>query len=283
MKNKKPALSEYTLESIEQDKKRARIIKDTKKDLETNPGYKEFFSRYREDSVKSFIKYYASDKANYLIEGEYFLNEKDNIDSDIKKQASNCLWEIQQKKLFNLQCQWRAEQLKIKEIESVQDFMYLHRAIKKCTFVSPVTEEEVQLYIKYLSTDTDDHYDHWNYHGWNDYTDYKRYIERNDPDRINPLSQWYKFYDAHKGTDTLLDLPDVRDEKEEFYSKIWFEKEHKKKMAALKAKQSEEDKRPYLSSRGEDLENFIRRFEEKAVIKYHEAKKKTLKIKTGVI
>lgn len=257
---KEQELSKTTLHSIEREEKIERIKQETEQDLRTNPKYKAFFSKYRKDSVESFISSYALEKAHALTHGEFYVKKEEDIALKYKNLASECLWEIQYKKLFDLQCRWRAEQEEIKEVESTLDFDYWFAAIKKCPFLPPITEDEVDLYISYLISD--DVYDHWLYQNWNNYDEIRESYNNYDPDNCDPIPPWYEFYDTRMGTGAMLILPDTRGEKEQFYEDIWREKVFEKKLEETAAKQAQQDNRPYLSRWGEDQETFIRKFED---------------------
>ena len=64
--------------------------------------------------------------------------------------AQTCLGNIQQKKLFDKQCQWRAETFTHPAIETTSDFNYWEKNILNCPFIDPITEEDVALYIEFL-------------------------------------------------------------------------------------------------------------------------------------
>ncbi|HEX2983457.1 MAG TPA: hypothetical protein VHO28_07930, partial [Ignavibacteriales bacterium] len=99
-------------------------------DLKTNSIYKDFFGKYNKTSVESFINNYAFQKANLLKYGESYLLNEEKLFLTQKNKAELRLWEIQQKKLFNLQCQWRAGMISLPEIETSYDFKYWEKNIE---------------------------------------------------------------------------------------------------------------------------------------------------------
>src|SRR5439155_5769033 len=89
-------LSDYYKQAAPECFRKNRVYQAVKKDLETNPKYKEFFSRFRADSIPAFIDKIASDKAYCEING----NAKKSLETrrvlDPKVRAEKGLWEIQQ-------------------------------------------------------------------------------------------------------------------------------------------------------------------------------------------
>ncbi|MEP7170139.1 MAG: hypothetical protein ABI855_12270, partial [Bacteroidota bacterium] len=146
-------LSDYYKKAALDCIRKNRVYQAVKKDLETNPKYKEFFSRFRADSIPAFINKIASDKASLEINGNAQKKLETGRILDPKDRAEKGLWEIQQKKLFIQQCLWRAEKAELPEIKVCHDFQYWEHNIKNCPFLEPVTEDEVELYIGYILTD----------------------------------------------------------------------------------------------------------------------------------
>ncbi len=229
-------------------------------DLQTNIRYKDFFAKYNPQSVEEFIKNYSQNKVFWLEYGSKFWDEKKEHQLLYFNKAEECLWEIQQKKLFNTQCQWRAEQVNIPEIKLCADFDYWERHISECLFIPQITPDDVELYIQYLHNDKDKYKDRWCYDEWQNYDEFKEVYETDNDDAI---PQWYQFYDNRRGTGRLFSLPDIRGNKEEFYMDIW--------RKSLPHIPKSEVSKPYLSSYGDDIEEFIRTFEEKKMLRFYYA------------
>ena len=133
-------LSAYGQEEINKTLTHEKIVKEVEEDLTNNPRYKEFFEKYSTSSVKSFIDSYKSGKANWTMWGETFSAMEQEKILKYTTIANNKLWEIQQKKLFNLQCQWRAEAITIPEITISYEFTYWEKFIEQCPFLPPISE-----------------------------------------------------------------------------------------------------------------------------------------------
>ena len=84
------------------------------------------------------------------------------------------------------------------------------------------------------------------------------------------MPAWYRFYDQHMSTSTLLNLPDVRGTKENRYRSISLQRQLDKMKKSKEAKQV--DSRPYLSIYDvETVETFVKQFEDHKLLKYCKA------------
>jgi hypothetical protein len=250
-------LSAYGQEEINKTITREKIVKEVEENLTNNPRYKEFFGKYSTSSVKSFIDSYKSGKANWTMWGETFSAMEQEKILKYSTIANNKLWEIQQKKLFNLQCRWRAETIKIPQITISYEFMYWEKLIEQCPFLPPISENEYDLYREFIISEGFEN-DKWQYYEWQAYNDYKASYN-NEEGREMP--EWYEFYDQRMGTGSLLLLPNVRGEKEDFYLKLFYEDQRKQKPELYNVNNNIDD-RPYLNYYdSQTLELFVETFE----------------------
>ncbi|MBL7923703.1 MAG: hypothetical protein JNL88_05855 [Bacteroidia bacterium] len=265
-----PAMPPHIQEKFEEEIRVEIIRQQTEEDLRTNPSYQEYFSQFNPASVESFIRNYARRKAFYLTRGQDYIQQEEQHTFRYKLIAEEGLWAIQQKKLFNLQCQWRAEQVKLKGVEHSSQFHLLSSNIQHCPYLSPVSKAEMDLYVSFLRSGNASLF--LSYDNWQDYEAFKTEYEAGTIPSIDEtfdehMPAWYRFYDEYMGTSSLLDLPDVRGEKENRYRSI----ARQRQLESMKRnKQNKEvDQRPYLSVYDTELvESFVRRFEDKKVLKY---------------
>ncbi len=258
-------------EKFEEEIRVELIRQQTELDLKSNPVYQEFFSQFHPTSVETFIRNYARRKAVYMINGPHYLNMQEQGGLKYKILAEEGLWAIQQKKLFNLQCQWRAEQVRLKGVEHSTQFLLFSANIQHCPFISPVSRAELDLYIEFLRTEESRF--SYGYDNWQDYEAFKAEYQAeangesaNKEDEVT-MPAWYRFYDEHMGTARLFDLPDVRGDKENRYRSI----ARQKQLETLRRKQKNvsNDTRPYLSIFDTTVvESFIKKFEDKRMVKY---------------
>jgi hypothetical protein len=253
--------------SIEQEVEEKQIeinqmMDKFKEELRTNKRYKEFFNKYNPSSVEDFIENYSLKKARYITYGKMLKNINENTALRRQIEAEERLWEIQRKKLFDLECMWRAESINIPEIEITTDFEYWERNIENCPFIPPISEEEFEMYIDYLLSD--DFYDFKMEYAYMSYKSIKEnYIE------YNVLPPWFEYYDLRKGTGSLIRYPNIRGEKEEYYINIWQNHNSSKSNTKTTVKVLTHDTRPFLNSHELSIiEEFIKKYEEGKVLEY---------------
>jgi hypothetical protein len=188
------------------------------------------------------------------------LNENSTLRRQIE--AEERLWEIQRKKLFDVECKWRAEAIYIPEIEITTDFEYWEKNIENCPFLTPISEDEFEMYIEYLLSE--DFYDFKMEFVYMSYKSIKEnYLENNS------LPPWFEFYNLRKGTGSLITYPDIRGEKEEYYINIW--QNYNSSRFKDKKTQSEltHDTRPFLNSHELSIiEDFIKKYEDDKIFEY---------------
>lgn len=207
-------LSENAKKNIQEVISDEQFIENVQNDILTNERYEKFFAPYDKDSRKNFADRYSHIKQSYTKYARMYQSEKDHDLLEYLPEAQEKLWEIQQKKLFDLQCRWRAGLIELPGVECTFDFIALEKDIKNVSFIPPITQDEVNLYIRYLQSDNTNEKDYIT--GWQDYDEFK--------EDDSSLPDWYAFYNLHTGAGSLLLLPDIKGDKESFYRKI--ESEH---------------------------------------------------------
>ncbi len=218
------ASADYHTRAAEEAEKYSQLIRDTAHQLRTDPAYQACFAGYEPASVEHFIQYYANHKAHWLQDGPLHLKWRIEGASEFRAEAYERLWEIQQKKLFDLQERWRAGEIELPGVTIGMQFHgYLERIIHRLDWVPPITAEEVALYRDYLLSDAcrdvghgPDTHHHW---AWQDYEDMRALALAPDPDAVfdpRPYPDWYRYYDARTGTQPFQ-RPNRRGEREAFY------------------------------------------------------------------
>ncbi len=268
----KENLPEHLRQEVDEAEKEAVARMEIEYELRNNERYKDFFVNYHPDDIEEFIKAYARRKVTWVNWGKFYYEHNEDHQLRFYNMAQSCLWQIQQKKLFNLQCQWRAEKIKIPGISTTMDFHYWEYNIKQCNFVPPITQWEFDLYVEYFQND-DAEIDPAEADYEFEWQDFLRFTEeynnaKEGEELIIPL--WYQFYDNRMGTDKLMNLSDLRGEKESKYLKIYYDHIHKvapeeKADVASTKKEGNE----YLSVYNPNIvEKFVRSYEDKDILKY---------------
>ena len=157
--------------------------------------------------------------------------------------------------------QWRAEKIKIKEIDLSYDFEFWEEHIDDCPFLSPIIEEEVNVLKEYLKLNNLDYINRFNWHEWQSYGE----IMTPNQDGSSSYPEFYKLYDGHLNTGDLLNLPNIRGEKEERYWRLDWDRKK-----AIKDEEELKNPKPpyvpivtpeYLHKGSEELLSYVKLFE----------------------
>ena len=240
------------------------------KDIENNPQYNVFFEKYEPESIKDFKQSYVEHKVR-LLECSSYLIEKHDDKNDIRfrKETETVIEIIMQKKLFNKQLLWRAEKIKIPEIRIAYEFEQWERDIHNCPFLEDITPEEIAVMKSFLLEYDDVGYTSWFFNNWQDYDEL---MMKNEEGEREEMPEFYKYYDIHFGTEYLLDLPNIRGEKEEFYQDIWRKWNTKKtpppKPTSTQVSSSLQTK-PTLNAFFENFSKFMKKYENDYINQLH--------------
>lgn len=251
-------VSEITKQEIEYRLTEEKLIFEIKEELYCKSRYRTFFDHYNEESIHAFIDGYARRKAFYLLNGQRILSEEETGQLYFRNLAEHYIWEIQQKKLFDLHCLWRAGQADSEAVQVTKDFLVLESTIKDCTLIDGIAEAEVKLYIDYLLSD--DYADKDHAGGWQNY----ERIKSGDWFMFSTIPAWYEFHNAETGSGNLLSLPDSKGEKEKLYIHL-LESENSEETTSGEDEITEQ---PSLNFNYKTIEFFINTFEDKQIVKY---------------
>jgi hypothetical protein len=196
--------------AIWREQKKAEIIEE----LTKNEILQKFLEKTYPSSRESFIKDYATKKVRWLEWGPKFvkLNERDDL--EWINDATKRLVEIQQKKLFDKQCLWRAEKISIKEVEQCIDFTYWEDNIFNCPFIDSVNEQDLEIYRQYIQSGSFE-MEQGFMSRWQDYDSIK--AAYNDEKTYRDFPSWYDFHNTITGFSSYMMLPNIRGEKEKKY------------------------------------------------------------------
>jgi hypothetical protein len=263
----------------EEEKQRAlwrqQKFEEIRAALVKNEKFNKFIENIYPTSRDSFISEYARKKTHWLEFGPRHI--KWNLRDDLQwtEDATSRIAEILQKKLFDVQCQWRAEKIKLPEVQITRDFYYWEANILNCPFIEPVTQEEIDLYLQYLAGNNFEHRQGW-FERWQDYSAIKEAYASESENRNFP--EWYDFHNGRTGHSAYLLLPDIRGDKEEFYLDFWRTEAHRKDAEMKKEAESlkaltdasgiapadDPDRRPWLNyDKSGWMTWFVNTFEDK--------------------
>ena len=268
--NNEQDLPSFQKEQIEKLKREEERRKQWRKEMEENTAMQKYFEQFAADSVKSFIDSYFIYKNMWLEYGAMYSKMMEDDSIQWVNKASEYLEFIQQKKLFDTQCLWRAEKIELKEVQLVFDFKIWEQNVLNCPFLEPIAADEIELMQQFLAQDNANTEMGW-FDSWQDYEEIKEAYNTDNANRNFP--EWYDFYNGRKGTGVYMLLPDIRGEKEEFYVDLW---------RASKKKEWDENQKKYplnnptsqkfINFYDKDLVAwFVSTFENKEVQHYYKA------------
>ena len=197
-----------------------KLYEEIYQSLLSNKKIWDYYKDYNPESVEAFLKQYAKEKINILEWGPSQIKIQEMQDMEFSNAAFECLKQIQQKKLFDLQCQWRAELITLDGVVTTDDFGIIGADILNCKLIPPVSEAELDMFINFLNNDE--------FHGiqsglpdsmWQFYFAFKKAYE-GEPFLFIGFPEWYYYYDLCTGNSKYLILPDIRGEKEQYYIRL---------------------------------------------------------------
>lgn len=248
--------SDYHAKTAAEQERLAEQVRAIEHELRTNPEYQPYFARYRPADVQAFIQQYARRKVRYEQKGAERQAALEAQATAVRDLARQRLWDIQQKKLFDLQCRWRSGQLRLPDVQVSEQFAYWSRHPEQCPFLPPITAEEFALYCEYIRSAASLS-EQWSGGGtrhvsdWQSYRNLRRVYHHDEHPDIAPgvilikytdddeqgdddadddwededeqlyYPAWYRFYDQRHGTGPLRHQPDVRGKREEFYYDLY--------------------------------------------------------------
>jgi hypothetical protein len=185
-----------------------------RKEIENYPNLDAFFEPYYDNSKKSFIDHYLTVKHSYTKHGDSYGRILERKHAKWINEAHEQLEAILQKKLFDLQCLWRANQVKLEGVQICYDFKIWKEDIFSCPFLEPITDNDIKMYQEFLNQGNLGLRDLTSLE-WQDYIEIKEeYLNQEDGFY---MPDWYSFHNLRTGNSSLLLLPDTRGEMEEFY------------------------------------------------------------------
>ncbi|NHN24562.1 hypothetical protein FIA58_002640 [Flavobacterium jejuense] len=262
-------LDKYTKDRIEKgiqellDEKELKI--KWRKEIEQNEAIQAYFKGYQESSISSFINDYLQKKYMWFRFGDMYKKMADDHRSQWIELAHDHLEIILQKKLFDLQCLWRAEQIKVEGVEICFDFVIWQNDILNCPFLEPLTASDIEMYQEYLLSEEAELIDYCSGDEWQDYEERKAGYLNPEGDYLE-MPEWYEFHNQRTGNTNLFLLPDIRGEKENFYSDLYFKNKEKEKEKKEQPVNTPTDYKPSLVGYDHEVVSFfVKTFETKDI------------------
>lgn len=226
-----------------------------------NPTAKAWLDRFQSADVPNFLENYYEKRKMWLTYGKNRAKDRQYWLTIDQHQAERALFFIQQKKLWDLQIQWRAGSAVVPEARHCEDWEMLELRIRNLDFLPPITASEVEILKDWL---LDFKLCRSIYHQF-PWQKYSYYVRNNMPDDIASMPTFYDYWDMrHKVVPLWRVLPDLRSSKEWKYA-------YAARKAAFAASEAanpsparvlpildEEDDRPWLNIYGDHTNEFIK-------------------------
>ena len=236
-------------------------------EMNTEERFVNFFKQYQPMSVEQFISSYAHSKTYWYLAPERQRSMKNKIRSEWVTGASFCIEAIREKKLFDMQCLWRANKLQLPGIRLSCEFEFLS---SECTV--PVTPQDITLFSNYM----DQKPLHLSFQAGivsQDYTAIKAAFNEQSPGPDNSYTHsWYDFHNRYTGNDMLLLLPDVRGKKEQLYLQLAADEENKNNPQTATPVQPKSDLPDLNPLDTKNIEYFAMNFDSKQSYKRYKEK-----------
>ena len=236
--------------------------------LSSDPRTQAYFKSFNPASVEYFVKDYARKKMTWHQYGKFYVDQCEEEDTQWIAHAARHLQYIQQKKLFDAQCLWRAEQASYPGVDITFDFRKWEEDVLRCPFIEPISEADVALYTRYLKSGNADLLDQRFRHvEWQEYTRLKRSAD--DDNSETQFPEWYDYHNTATGSGVLLSLPNLRGTKEQFYLRLYREDwERRQNSPTL----GPEESLPWISiAEPKMVEGFIKNFDDAITLDYYRA------------
>lgn len=194
------------------------LQKQWEEDLRNSPKVQTFLESYRKSDWDSLYKQYAFNKMLAYKNAEHYKKQNEGRENQWTNAAQRHLSIIQQKKLFDAQCKWRAGIETYEGVEICYDFEVWEHDVMNCPFLESPTAYDVELYSQFLIRDNNIEQEFEYADDWQDYEKLKEAYNNNEQNRNLP--EWYEFHNSRTGNGILLTLPDVRGTLERFYKDL---------------------------------------------------------------
>lgn len=197
-------------------------LKEIIDDLNSNEVYQPFFKKYGQNFKEIFINRYSEMKLKCLEKKEKQDDDEEKEEIDWMNTAYRHLFVIQHKKLFDVQCQWRADKITLPGVEITNSFLLWTNDILNCPHIEPINDEDIAWYKEFLLSDGSA-IDSWGWFSWHEFDELKNLLLTGHA-KDDYYPQYFDFHNRKTGNEIYLSLPDLAKEREEKWLKMYHRK-----------------------------------------------------------
>ncbi len=198
------------------DKKaqKQELQKQYLEELQKDPRVQSFMEPYKKRDITGFLKHYAKEKAQIKINGNHTENDQKFLMKTWIANGWQCLREIQNKKLFDQQCQKHIDYLdRYKELGYLDFTSQWGKEILDNNSIPDITQKEVEDYIDFLESRAGTLYFKF-YRNIKSYQDYDYVIESVLKGKENTGIAYYDYiYEKYGGVELLKPLQTIKKER----------------------------------------------------------------------
>ncbi len=211
--------------SEDKEQQKEALKKQYLEELQNDPRVHVYTASIQDSCIVSLLESYAKNKASLKVYGNYTEYRKKSLIEEWTNEAWQALREIQHKKLFDQQCLWRAEERgPMPDIEITHDFGNVAKYILDYGAIPDITREEVEEYMDFIESRAEIlPYYYFSDKSYQDYENIKKSVTHTQNEEID----YYEYMHIKYGTHSLLNLPDIRYEKEVFYARLGYREQQK--------------------------------------------------------
>lgn len=231
-------------------------------EFEASDPIRNYLQNFNSTATRNFIEHYLKQKHLW-----YRHPQRDRLENEDQQLrwinlASNHLKIILQKKLFDAQCLWRAEQVSFTEVSICYDFVVWEANILNCPFIEPLNENDLDQYIHFLSENKTDpcilNEGRWQ--------DHRQISAAHNGENDGTFPDWYQYNNNYTGRSSLLLLPDKKGEREALYLSLNNADKKLQYSQQLLNEKVKNDDRPWIDYYNEKyIKWFVTNFENKEV------------------
>ncbi|CAD7811431.1 hypothetical protein CHRY9390_02355 [Chryseobacterium aquaeductus] len=221
------------------------LQKHWEEEVKSNPKTQAFLEPYKQSDWASLYKQYAFSKMLASKHATYYRMHNERQRNQWINAAQEHLCIIQQKKLFDAQCKWRAGLETYEGVDICYDFHVLEHDVMNCHFLEQPSSFDIDLYCEYLTKDNNLELECDGFNEWQNYEELKEAYATNEKN-IN-FPSWYEFHNSRTGNGILLTLPDVRGKLERWYIDLGIKDKQKNQPPAPPYIPPPDADKPYLN------------------------------------
>lgn len=182
---------EYFKKQLKTEKQLERSKKKFAAEVRQSGYIRELSQKFSESDINHLVDSIVRKKVQLLGLADYLSAEWDEFHLQYVTYAHKLLELILSKKLFNLELQWRAEEITIPGVEISDDSGCWSRDIGNCPFLGPITDREIEA-LKMFMRSHNFEIKNWSWDSGLDY-DFDQFMKKNENGDLDRLPEFFEY------------------------------------------------------------------------------------------